>query len=176
MFGKKDLLEDLSRDLDRARGKRDTLASDVTTLTTRIAELESRLSEEKERRERERLGGEIEEIKKRLEDSATAFAPVIAGLCDATETAATVVLEARELNSFLKQAANEVNTVIDLVLRELHRRAEAVRAGHVAPHLAELVKSVAERPKNNDLPLLLPTRNNEVQKSEAAEDRGSTAA
>jgi hypothetical protein len=176
MFGKTDLLEDLSRDLDHARNRRDTLASDVTTLTTRIAELESRLSEEKERRDRERLGGEIEGIRMRLEDTATAFAPVIAELCDATETAATVVLEARELNIFLKQAANEVNTVIDLVLRELHRRAEAVRDGHAAPYLPDLARSLPERPKSNDLPLLFPTRNNEAQKSEATENRGSTAA
>ncbi|MGB8565050.1 MAG: hypothetical protein WCD83_16810 [Pseudolabrys sp.] len=66
-------MDNLSRDLDRARGKRnalafkrDALASDVTTLTAQIAELEARLSEEKDRRERERIGGEIEGIKKRL--------------------------------------------------------------------------------------------------------------
>ena len=47
MFGKNDLVDNLSRDLDRARGKRDALASDVTTLTAQIAEIEVRLSEEK---------------------------------------------------------------------------------------------------------------------------------
>ena len=84
-------MDNLSRDLDRARGKRnDALASDVTTLSAHIAELEARLSEEKDRREREPIGGEIEGIKKRLKDTATAFAPVIAGLCDATEAAAAV--------------------------------------------------------------------------------------
>jgi hypothetical protein len=47
MFGENDLVDNLSRDLDRARGKRDALASDVTTLTAQIAEIEARLSEEK---------------------------------------------------------------------------------------------------------------------------------
>ena len=39
MFGENDLVDNLSRDLDRARGKRDALASDVTTLTGHIAEI-----------------------------------------------------------------------------------------------------------------------------------------
>ena len=47
MFGENDLVDNLSRSLDRAREKRDTLASEVTTLTTQIAEIEARLSEEK---------------------------------------------------------------------------------------------------------------------------------
>ena len=47
MFGKDDLVDNLSRDLDRARGKRDALASEVTTLTAQIAEMEGRLSEDK---------------------------------------------------------------------------------------------------------------------------------
>ena len=38
MFGKNDLVDNLSRNLDRTRGKRDALASDVTTLTGQIAE------------------------------------------------------------------------------------------------------------------------------------------
>ena len=107
MFGKKALMDNLSRDLDRARdkrnalvSKRDTLASDVTTLNAQIAELEARLSEEKDRCERERVGGEIEGIKKRLEDAATAFAPGIAGLCEATEAVAAVVPELASLTVF----------------------------------------------------------------------------
>lgn len=126
------MMDNLSRDLDRARGKRnalafkrDALASDVTTLSAHIAELEARLSEEKDRRERERIGGEIEGIKKRLKDTATAFAPVIAGLCDATEAAAAVAPEARELNSFLLSVATEVDIVIEYLLRELQRQTEA---------------------------------------------------
>jgi hypothetical protein len=55
MFGKNDLVDNLSGNLDRARGKRDALASDVTTLTAQIAEIEARLSEEKNRRERDRV-------------------------------------------------------------------------------------------------------------------------
>jgi hypothetical protein len=78
--------------------------------------LEARLSEEKDRRERERIGGEIEGIKKRLKDTATAFAPIIAGLCDATEAAAAVAPEARELNSFLLSVATEVDIVIEYLL------------------------------------------------------------
>jgi len=51
MFGKSDLVSTLSRDLARARDKRDALASDVTTLTAKA---------ENERRERERAASEIE--------------------------------------------------------------------------------------------------------------------
>ena len=64
MFGKDDLVDNLSRDLDRARGRRDALASEVTTLTAKIAEIEARFSEEKTRRERDRVLGEIRSDKK----------------------------------------------------------------------------------------------------------------
>ena len=47
MFGKNDVVDNLSRDLDHARGRRDALASDVSTLSAQIAEIEARLSEEK---------------------------------------------------------------------------------------------------------------------------------
>ena len=43
MFGKNDFMDDLNRDLCRARDKRDALASHVTALTTQITELEARL-------------------------------------------------------------------------------------------------------------------------------------
>jgi hypothetical protein len=99
-------MNNLSRNLDRARDKRnalafkrDALASDITTLTAQIAELEARLSEKK-------IGANVTRGRrdrgdqKRLKDTATVFAPGIAGLCDAT-AAAAVVPEARELNSFL---------------------------------------------------------------------------
>jgi outer membrane murein-binding lipoprotein Lpp len=184
MFGKKALMGNLSRALDRARDrrnalafKRDALASDVTTLTAQIAELEARLSAEKDRRERERVGAEIERIKKRLKDTATAFAPAIAGLCDATEAAKAIVPEARELNSFLISAAAEVDLVIDSLLRELQRQTEAVSAGHAA--LGQSVIEAPEPPKNNDGLLLLPAwlrRNKEAGKKESGEDRLSTAA
>jgi predicted nucleic acid-binding Zn-ribbon protein len=177
MFGKKDLLEDLSRDLDRARDKRDALASErdalasgMATLTAQIAQLEARLSEEKDRRAREAFVGEIEGIKKRLEDTAAAFAPVMAAICEASESAAEIVSEARELNTFLKAAAAEVAPAIDLVLRELGRQVDAMRAEHTPPYL-----EVIESPKD-DLPLFLPTRNAETGRKEFAEHRGSTAA
>ena len=37
MFGKDDLVDHLSRDLDRARERRDALAFEVTTLTAEIS-------------------------------------------------------------------------------------------------------------------------------------------
>ena len=90
------------------------------------------------------LGGEIEGMKKRLKDTATTFAPAIAGLCDATQTVAAIVPEARELNSYLLAVGTEVDTVIDFLLRELERQTEAVRAGHAAP---DLPQSVNEAPR-----------------------------
>lgn len=187
MFWKNALMDNLSRDLDRARdkrnalaSKRDALASDVTTITAQIAELEARLSEEKDRRERERVGSEIEGIKKRLKDTATAFAPAIAGLCDATAAAATVVSEARELNSLLMAVATEVEIVIDPLLRELDRQTQAVReASHAAPHLPQSLNGPPEPPRTSDRLLHLPAwlpRNKEATKKETAEDRHSTAA
>jgi hypothetical protein len=155
MFGKNDLVDNLSRNLDRARGKRDALASDVTTLTAQITEIEARLSEEKNRRERDRVLGEIEAIKKRIKQTASAFAPVIGELCEATEMAAAVVPEARELNSFLLSLATEVDTVIDPLLRELDRRADAVRVGHAGLDLPSLANEApTELPKDNNDRLL----------------------
>ncbi len=186
MFGKKTFTDNLSRNLDRARErrdalvfKRDALASDVTTLSAQIAELDARLSEEKDRRERERVEGEIEGIKKRVRDAATAFAPSIAGLCNATEAAGAVVPEARELNSFLLSVAAEVDIVIDSLLRELQRQTEAVNAGQGALGPPQSVIEVPQPPKNNDRLLLLPAwlrRNKEAGKNESAEDRLNTAA
>jgi outer membrane murein-binding lipoprotein Lpp len=128
MFGKNDLVDNLSRDLDRARGKRDALASDVTTLTAQIAEIEARLSEEKSRRERDRVLSEIEAIRKRIKQTASAFAPVIGELCEAIEMAATVVPEARELDGFLLSVATHVDTVVEGVF-QLWRFFSHVRRG-----------------------------------------------
>jgi outer membrane murein-binding lipoprotein Lpp len=186
MFGKKALMDNLNRNLDRARErrnalvfKRDALASDVTTLSAQIAELEARLSEEKDRRERERVASELERIKKRLKNVATAFAPSIAGLCDATEAAAAFVPDARELNSFLLSVASEVDIVIESLLRELQRQTEAVCAGHAALGTPQLLNTAPEPPKKNDRLLLLPAwlrRSKETGKKESAEDRFNTAA
>ena len=118
-------------------------------------------------------------IKKRLKDTSTAFAPVVAALCDATEAAAAVIPEAHELNSFLLSVATEVDIVIEYLLRELQRQTEAVRANHAALDLPQSVNDEPEPPKNNDRLLLLPAwlrRNQEVEKKGAAEDRLSTAA
>jgi len=181
MFGKNDLVDNLSRNLDLARGKRDALASDVTTLTAQIAEIEARLSEEKSRQALDRALGGIEAIKKRIKQTASAFAPVIGELCEATEMAAAVVPEARELNSYLLSVATEVDTVIDPLLRELDQRADAVRVGHAALDLPCLaIGAPTELPRNNyDRLLRLPiwlSRNKEVRKKESAENPRSTAA
>jgi phage shock protein A len=54
VFGKCELADTLSRDLARARNKRNTLAACVSKLTAQIAELEARLSAETLRQARER--------------------------------------------------------------------------------------------------------------------------
>jgi DNA repair exonuclease SbcCD ATPase subunit len=170
MFGKDDLVDNLSRNLDRARGRRDALASEVTTLTAQIAEIETRLSEEKTRRERDRALGEIEATKKRLKQAISAFAPAIGELCEATNIAAAVVPEARELNSFLLSAANEVDSAFDSLLHELDQRVDAVRVGHAAPDDLPCSTDGApvEPPKDNsDRLLRFPVwlcRNKEVEK------------
>jgi hypothetical protein len=187
MFGENDLVDNLSRDLDRVRGKRDALASDVTTLTGQIAEIEARLAEEKKRRERNHVLGEIEAIKKRIIRAAGAFAPVVGELCEATEMAAAVVPEARELNSFLSSVATEVETVVDPLLRELDRRADVVRVDHAALDLPRLANEApTELPKDNKdindrllglirVPIWL-SRSKEMEKRETAENPHSTAA
>ena len=110
MFGKDDSVENLSRDLDRARGRRDALASEVTTLTAQIAEMEARLSETKSRRDRVRVLGEIEATKAQIKQATSEFVPLIGKLCEAIERAAVIVPEARELNSFLLSVAAEVDS------------------------------------------------------------------
>ncbi|MCP3404648.1 hypothetical protein [Bradyrhizobium sp. CCGB01] len=185
MFGKDDLVDNLSRDLDRARGRRDALASEAATLTAQIAEIETRLSEEKTRRERERVLGEIEAIKTRIKQAGSAFTPVVDGLCKAIQHASAVVPEARELNSFLVSVAAEIDNVIDPLLRELDQRADAVRAGHAAPEIQASADEGAfvpavELPKDtNDRLLRFPawlSRDKEPEKKEPAESPRSTAA
>lgn len=174
MFGENDLVDSLSRNLDRVRGKRDAL-------TAQIAEIEARLSEEKSRQERDRVLVKIEAIKKRIKQAASAFVPVISELCEATEMAAAVVPEARELNNFLLSVATEVDTVINPLLRELDRHADAERVGHAALDLPCLANEApTELPKDYLLRLLrFPiwlSRNKEVGKRERAENPRSTAA
>jgi hypothetical protein len=54
MLGKSGLVKILSRDLARARNRREALASDAITLIAEIAVLEASLLTENDRRERER--------------------------------------------------------------------------------------------------------------------------
>jgi len=185
MFGKDDLVDGLTRDLDRVRGRRDALASEATILTAQIAELEARLSEEKNRRERDRVLGEIEAIKTRIKQAGGAFAPVVDGLCKAIEPAAAVMPEARELNSFLVSVATEIDSVLDPLLRGLDQRADAVRAGHAALDLpssaneAPIVPPIELPKDNNERLLRFPawlSRDKEAEKKETAENPRSTAA
>ena len=178
MFGKSDLVDSLNRDLARARNKRDALASGVTTLTAQIAELEARLSAESDRRARERAACEIAGIKKRVRDRYLAFAPVIAGIRDATEAAAAIVPEAREFNDLLEVIATEVAKAIDGLLGDLDRRIEAVRAGDAVSDLPQSLNGSPELPQNGDrvhrLPEWLPQ--SKPPKEESAEGRCSTIA
>jgi len=178
MFGKNDLVDNLSRDLDRARDKRDALASHVTTLTTQITELEARLFAENDRREREHAVGEIELIKKQLTDHYRVFAPAIAGMCGATESARAIVPETHDLNKSLMIVATEVANAIDALLADLDRRIEALRAGHAAPQLSQSLSGSEELAQDNDrilrLPEWLPRRM--LTNKESSEDRCSTAA
>jgi len=147
MFGKRELVDTLSRDLARARNKRDTFASSVTTLTTQIAELEVRLFAENERLERERAASKIEGIKKDVTDRYLAFVPVIGGIRDATEVAAAIVPEAHEVNESLGVIATEVAKAIGGLSVELDRRIEAARAGKRAPELPQsLTRSLEFHP------------------------------
>ena len=155
MFGKDDLVDNLSHDLDRARGKRDALASEVTTLTTQITEMEVRLSEAKSRRDRVRVLGEIEATKNQIKQATSEFAPVIGKLCEAIERAATVVPEARELNSFLLSVAAEVDSVVDPLLRELDQRADAVQVGQATLDLPCSANGAPIEPPSNNRDWLL---------------------
>ena len=181
MFGKDDLVDNLGRDLDRARGRRDALASEVTTLTAQIAEMEARLSEEKIRRERDRVLGELEAIKKRIKQATSEFAPVIEKLCEAIERAAAIVPEARELNSFLLSVATEVDSVVDPLLRELDQRADAVRVDNAALDLTCSANGAPIEPPRDNSDRLLRFRGwlsriKEVEKNETTETPRSTAA
>src|SRR6516165_348249 len=127
MLKKGDLVETVSRDLARARNKRDTLASGVITLTAEIAVLEASLLTENDRRERERAASEIERFKKQVNDQYLAFVPTIAGIRGSTEIAAAIVPKARELDELLLATANEVGNAIGDLLSDLDRRIEALR-------------------------------------------------
>jgi predicted nucleic acid-binding Zn-ribbon protein len=151
MFKRDDALDSLTRDLCRARDKRNALTSDVTELTAQITELEARFSEEKDRRDREHLGIEIEDVKRSLEETAHKAAPLIAKLSDETERAAAIVPDAREVQRFLAEVATEVETVIGSLLRQLQRQAEEVHAAQPAPPPPRSLNGAPEPPKNGAL-------------------------
>ncbi|MGC1746651.1 MAG: hypothetical protein WA778_01445, partial [Pseudolabrys sp.] len=111
----------------------------------------------------------------RLKDTATAFAPVIAGLCDATEAAAAVAPEARELNSFLLSVATEVDIVIEYLLRELQRQTEA-RATLCWTCRSRSLRRPSCRKRMIAYSFFQHGYNKEAGKKESAEDRLSTAA
>jgi chromosome segregation ATPase len=178
MFAKKDLVDNLNHDLDRARARRDALASDVATLTAEIAALEARLSEERDRRVRARVAAEIEEVARQLADANRTFAPAVARLCDAAAAAGTVVAKGGEFSGFLGLFADEVRDETDSLMAELHRRAEAARLGETAVQLPA-PSEAARRPKDDDrMPLLLPAFLRRKKDSDVAdaEDQRSSAA
>jgi chromosome segregation ATPase len=174
MFGKSDLVDNLSRDLACTRNKRDALASHVTTLTAQIAELETRLSAENDRRERERLAGEIEGITARLRDFYLAFAHAIAGIRDLSVSARAIVPETPEVSSLLIRVATEVANTVDNLLNDLDRRIEALHASQAAPQLPQSWSS--ELPQNNDRVLRLPEWLPRSKPTAPIEDQCSTAA
>ena len=138
-FRKRELIDILNRDLTRARNKREVLASGVTMLAGQIAELEVRVSEER-----------IVAIKNRLSDRYLAFAPVVAGVRDATEAAAAFAPKARELSESLDLIGSEVASAIAGLLGDLDRRIEAVRAGSAAPELPQSLTRYLPSPQNGD--------------------------
>lgn len=149
MFRRDDVLDSITRELSRARDRRDTLTSDVTALTDQISELEARLSVEKERRDREHLGTEIVEVKQNLEETIRTAAPLMARLSAEAERAAAIVPEAREVHRFLAEVASEVETVIGSLLVQLQRQADEVGAVPASPPLPQPPGGVVEPPKNN---------------------------
>jgi len=178
MFGKKDLVDNLSHDLDRARVRRDVLASDVTMLSAEIAQLEARLSAEKERRERERVAAEIEMVADELGDAATTFAPALARLCDAVTAAEAAVPDAGELSGFLRAFAGGIASEIAPLMSELLRRAEMAHSGEKSVQLPPLPGAPPAPIVRDRMPLLSPEflRHREAPDIEAADDQRSTAA
>jgi hypothetical protein len=177
MFGKKDLIDSLGRDLGRSRDRRDALASEVTTLTAEIAVLEARISAENDRRVRERAANEIEAVKNRVNIEYLALGSVIAGMRDATQAAAAIVPEAQELDDILMMITNEVGIAIDRLSSDLQGRIAGLRAGHAAPELSAPNKDFSALPQDNDPTLQLPEwlpRNKPTK--EPVEHQCSTAA
>lgn len=181
MFGKDDLMDNMSRGLHRARGRRDALASEVTTLTAQIAEMEGRLSEEKTRRERDRSLSEIEATKTRIKHATSELASVIRELSEAIEKATAVVPEAREFNNFLLAVAAEIDCVVAPLLHALDQRAAAVRVGQAVldlPFSANEAPTERRRNSNDDRTLRFPLRlfrTKKIEEKEAKPPRSSVS-
>ena len=178
MFGKKDPVGDLSDQLDRARARRDAIATDVTTLSAEIAELETRLVAETDRRDRARVAAQIEEITHQLGDAARRFAPAMVRLRDAAAAAGLVIPDAGNLSGFLDMLVAEVSREIDSLISELGRRAESARTGetmHLPPPQSE---SLAAPDCDDRMSLLLPAllRRKRTADIEATDDQHGTAA
>ncbi len=154
MFGKTDLLETLSRDLGRARRKRNVLTSEITALTAQIADLEAQLSAENDRRERERAANEIGDIKKHLTDLYLAFALAIAGIREGSEKAAAIIPEAREFTELLQIIAVEVTKATESLLGDLDGRIDALRTGIATPEQLQSSGDSADLQQDNDRELL----------------------
>jgi chromosome segregation ATPase len=178
MFGKKDLVENLGHDLERARARRDALASDVTTLSAAIAELEARLAEEKNRRERARVAAEIDRIAAELADAAGTFAPAAARLCEAAAAAGAIVSRAGELSGVLGAFAGEMDGEIASLASELRDRAEMARSGEATVQLPARSEAAPLPSFNDRMPLVLPAflRRRQVRDLEAADGTRSSAA
>jgi hypothetical protein len=176
MFGKTDLLETLSRDLARARRKRDLLTSDITALSTQIADLEVQLSAENDRREREHAANQIEHIKKHLRDLYLAFVPAIAGIRDGTEKAAAIVPEAREFADLLEIIAAEVRNTTDALLGDLGVRIDALRAGTAVPEPLQALGGSADFQQDNNRELLRLPEWLAQRKAKSAADQCCAAA
>ena len=175
MFGKTDLLETLSRDLGRARRKRDGLTSEIATLTVQIADLEAQLSVEKDRRERERAANEIEDLKRHLRDLYLAFAPAIAAMRDGTEKTAAIVPDAREFTDLLQIMAAEVAKATDALLDDLDRRIGTLRAGIATPEQLQSFGG-SDLQQDNDRELLCLPEWLAQRKAKSSADRCCAAA
>lgn len=177
MFGKKDKVDNLSQDLDRARARRDLLTSDVTTLAAEIARLEARLSEEKDRRERARAVAEIEQIANRLADAVRTFGPAVARLRDATGAAGAVAAKAGDLSGFLDAFAAEVSGELESLLSELRRCAETARTGDTTTQLSAPSEPAPALPHHDPMLLSPPfLRRKPEPEIEPADDRRTSAA
>jgi hypothetical protein len=97
---------------------------------------------------------------------------------DATEMAAPIVPDVRELNELLTVIATEVANAIDGLVGGLDQRIEALRAGHGTAELPQSINGSPELPQNGDhlqrLPEWLP--HSKPTKQESAEDQRNTAA